>query len=258
MNHAVFWIESGDQRFIEEARSCSIEIHELMPELERILFTPDDVDAEGFDRLAILPPLSAEYWFLDSIRYFNMAYDMLDEYETCLYLDSDLDLLAPFPELFRMTERFDVVAAVGSRRITRPTVKELPECFPEYELGVILFKRCDVVKEFLNEWERLHWTYPSIYGNNDQPSFREAVWNTPGLKVERIPPEYALRWPFGVFMSGEVKVLHGREEIDRNFHPEACSIKDVKRIVNEHLAPRIWSPRSKRWSEGVVPSKELT
>ena len=67
MKSAVFWIESGNQRYIEEARSCSIEIHELMPGLERILFTPDDVDGEGFDRVAILPPRSAEYWFLDSV-----------------------------------------------------------------------------------------------------------------------------------------------------------------------------------------------
>jgi len=252
MNPVVFWIESGDQRYVEEARSCSIEIHSLMPELDRILFTPDDVDGEGFDRVAILPPRTAEYWFLDSIRYFNMAYDWLDEYETCLYLDSDIDLLAPFPELFRMTERFDIAAAIGSRRVTAPTVQELPPCFPEYELGVILFKRCDAVKELFTEWERLHWAHPVLYGNNDQPSFREAVWNTPGVRIERIPSEYALRWPFGAFMSLEVKILHGREEIDRNFHPEACSIFDVKRIVNKELGMRVWSPRSKRWREGVI------
>lgn len=258
MNRVVFWIESGDQRYVEEARRCSIELHGLMPELERVLFTPDDVDGDGFDRVAMLPPRIARHWFLDSIRYFNMAYDLLDEYDTCLYLDSDVNFLAPFPELFRMTERFDVVAAIGSRRITSPTVQELPACFPEYELGVILFKRNDAVKELFDEWQRLHWTYPYIYGNNDQPSFREAVWNTPDVKVERIPSEYALRWPFGVFMALQVKILHGREEIDRTFHPEACSLENVREIVNERLGMRIWSPRSDNWQEGIILGETTT
>ena len=175
MNRVAFWIESGDHRYVEEARRCSKELHGLMPDLERVLFTTDAVDWEGFDRVAILPPRAWGYWFLDSICYFNMAFDFLDGYDVCLYFDSDINFMLPFPELFRMMERFDIVAAMGSRRVTKPTVQDLPGCFPEYELGVILFKRNDVVKKLFKEWERLHLKHHHIYGNNDQPSFREAV-----------------------------------------------------------------------------------
>lgn len=257
MRNVVIWISAG-KRYVEEARRSSVELHSLMPELERILFTPDETEDDGFDRVALLPPLIGEYWYLDSIRYCRMAFDLLEEYDVFLWLGSDVNYLAPFPELFRMAERFDIVAPMGSRRVTGPTVQGLPDCFPEYEIGVTLFRRNAIVRDLLAEWERLHWAHPDVYGNNDMRSFREAVWNTPDLKIERVPPEYSLRWPFGVFMSGEVKILHGREEIDRTFYPEACSTDDVRRIVNEHLGPRIWSPRSKRWGEGVVPSKEMT
>ena len=252
MKPVVFWISSGEKRFTEEARSCSIELHGIMPELERVLFTTDETSSDGFDRVAMLPPRIGEYWYLDRIRYHNMAFDLLEEYDACLYFDSDVNFISPFPELFRMMERFDIVAPVGSRRVTGGTFKELPPCFPEYELGVILFKRNARVKAMFREWEHLHWAHPEIYGNNDQRSFREAVWNSPDLKIERIPTEYALRWPFGVYMSLEVKILHGREP-DRRLWAETAGVEDVKKIVNAHLDMRIWSPRDPRWRDGVIP-----
>lgn len=254
MRNVVFWIASRE-KFVEEARQCSIELHGVMPELERVLFTPDETNSDGFDRVAILPPRISELWYRDSVRYFNMAFDLLYEYDVCLYFDSDVNFLAPFPELFRMVERFDIVAPVGSRRVTGPTFQELPPCFPEYEIGVVLFRRNAIVKELFEEWERLHWAHTDIYGENDMRSFREAVWNTPDVKIERIPTEYALRWPFGVFMSLPVKILHGREP-DFSAWPNAPQISDVRRIVNDHLEMRIWSPRDVNWKEGVIPEAD--
>ena len=232
-----------------------MELHGVMPEIERVLFTPDDTSSEGFDRVAKLPGRKSKLWYCDSVRYFNMAFDLLNEYDACLYLDSDVNFLAPFPELFRMMERFDVVAPVGSRRVTGGTYIDLPDCFPEYEIGVVLFRRNAIVKKLFEEWRRLHLAHTDIYGENDMRSFREAVWNTPEIKIERIPTEYALRWPFGVYMSLEVKILHGREP-DFSCWPNAPTIEDVKRIVNEHLEMRIWSPRDKNWEEGVIPEAD--
>ena len=71
------------------------------------------------------------------------------------------------------------------------------------------------------------------------------------LKIERIPSEYALRWGFGVFMSLPVKILHGRPSGPH--YPNSPTIEDVKRIVNEHLDMRIWSPRDPDWRDGVIP-----
>ena len=254
MKKVVFWI-AHKERFVEEARRCSMELHGVMPEIERVLFTPDNTSSEGFDRIAKLPRRKSKLWYCDSVRYFNMAFDLLNEYDACLYLDSDVNFLAPFPELFRMMERFDVVAPVGSRRVTGGTYIDLPDCFPEYEIGVVLFRRNAIVKKLFEEWRRLHLAHTDIYGENDMRSFREAVWNTPEIKIERIPTEYALRWPFGVYMSLEVKILHGREP-DFSCWPNSPTIEDVKRIVNEHLEMRIWSPRDKNWEEGVIPEAD--
>ncbi|GAG31863.1 unnamed protein product, partial [marine sediment metagenome] len=70
--------------------------------------------------------------------------------------------------------------------------------------------------------------------------------------IERIPTEYALRWPFGVFMSLPVKILHGREP-NFSLWPNAPQISDVREIVNAHTDMRIWSPRDVNWKEGVIP-----
>jgi len=254
MKNVVFWI-AHKKRFVEEACRCSIELHEVMPELERVLFTPDDFVVNGFDRVARLPRRSSNLWYCDSVRYFNMAFDLLSDYNVCLYLDTDTNFLAPFPELFRMAERFDIVAPVGSRRVTGGTYQELPPCFPEYEIGVVLFRRNAIVKQLFEEWERLHLAHTEIYGENDMRSFREAVWNTPDVKVERLPTEYGLRWPFGCYMSLEVKILHGREP-DYSMWPNSPQISDVRRIVNEHGDMRIWSPRDVNWEEGVIPEPD--
>jgi hypothetical protein len=250
MRTVVFWIASK-KKFVHEARECSLELHSVMPELDRVLFTPDDVGSDGFDRVAQLPKRKHKLWYCDSTRYFNLAFDLLEEYDVCLYLDSDVNFMSPFPELFRMMERFDIVAPTGSRRVTGATFEELPLCFPEYEIGVVLFRRNAIVKELFEEWERLHWAHPDVYGENDMRSFREAVWNTPELKIERIPTEYALRWPFGVYMSLEVKILHGRALGEA--YPDSPTIEEVKAIVNEYLHMRIWSPRDKNWRNGVIP-----
>lgn len=43
----------------------------------------------------------------------------------------------------------------------------------------------------------------------DQPSFREAVFNSE-LKIATLTPEYNCRFIIPTFISGKVKILHGR------------------------------------------------
>ena len=248
MRRVAFWIVSGE-KFGKEARISSSELRNVMPNLDQVIFTPDNVEKGSFDRLVTLSPRIGDYWYLDRANYFKYAFEFLDDYTECLYLDTDTNFIHPFPEIFDVLERFDIAVPMGARRVTSKTVRELPACFPEYELGVIVFKRDEAVKNLLAKWKDLHWAYPDLYGNNSQGSFREAVWNSPDLKIDRLPSEYGLRWPFGEFMSLKVKIIHGRYSP----HPLSPTIEDVKRIVNSHDGMRIWSPRDPNWSAGTIP-----
>lgn len=257
MKRAAFWIVS-DKKYADEAKVGAAELREHMPDLDQILFTCEETTADYPDQgtinqvIFIAPPIE-QYWYLDSVKYFNWAFDelMISGYDQALYLDSDTNFLAPFPELFDMLHRFDIVAPVGSRRVTGATFHDLPLCFPEYEIGVVAFNVIGTIQSLFTIWRNLHHEHPEVYGNNDMRSFREAVWLMRDLRIERIPTEYALRWPFGVFVSLEVKILHGRPMGDG--WPDSPTLDEVKAIVNQHLDMRVWSPRDPRWRDGVIP-----
>jgi len=254
VNNCAFWICGGKESFYHEALESATRLSEFMPDLDRFLFcTEEHPRSHAFGECVKLPSRRGEYWYLDSVIYFNIAFDMLGGYDSMLYLDTDTYPLAPFPEVFEIMDRYDVAGVMGSRRITGATAEPIPFTFPEFEIGVTVFKSNERVKKLLGLWRDLHWQHPDVYGANDQRSFREAMWRMvpEGLKILTMPCEYGLRWPFGSFVSLPVKILHGRPN-SRDI-PNSPTIKDVARIVNEHMEMRIWSPRTYKWVEGVIP-----
>lgn len=252
--NCAFWICGGKEVFYQECVESATRLSKVMPDLDRILFCTEKRTNHLFHQCVTLPKRRGKYWYLDSVVYFNIAFDMLGGYETMLYLDSDTYPLYPFPEVFEAMDRFDVAGVMGSRRITGATAEPIPFTFPEFEIGVTAFRSNELVKKLLRLWKDLHWEYPDVYGANDQRSFREAMWRMvpEGLKILMMPCEYGLRWPFGTFMSLQVKILHGRP--NHPSIPNSPTIEDVARIVNGHMDMRIWSPRTERWAEGVIPS----
>ena len=250
MNKCAFWIVSTKERYYHEAVASAESMKRHMPEVARYLFMTEKHDFPVFDGCLMLPKRKHENWYLDSTNYFNIAYDALDGYDQMLYLDTDTRVIAPFPELFQMAERFDVVGVMGSRRVTGATFKPIPLAFAEFEIGVTVFNRNDLVKRLLYHWKLIHHTHPDVYGANDQRSFREAMWDLlpEGLTIGTAPTEYGCRWPFGVFVSLQVKILHGRPGDDKG--PD---MDFVEKIINEHSDMRVWTPRSKHWREGVQP-----
>jgi hypothetical protein len=221
----------------------------LMPEIDRYLFCTEPRTNLLFKEIVKLPTPKAEYWYLDSVKYFNQAYNHLEEYDQMLYLDTDTHPMHPFPELFEMAEKFDIVGVHGARRITGATFEPIPFAFPEFEIGVTVFARNERVADLLALWHDLHWAHPDTYGANDQRSLREAMWKMlPELRIGTAPSEYGCRWPFGTFVSLEVKILHGRQGSKEG--PDAAFVES---IINEHLDMRVWTPRSAYWKEGVQP-----
>ena len=250
MNKCAFWIASTKERYYHEAVASAESMAKHMPDVKRILFMTEQHDFPIFDARIMLPSRQHENWYLDSTKYFNIAYDAMDGFDQMLYLDTDTRVILPFPELFDMAERFDVVGVMGSRRVTGATCYPIPLAFAEFEIGVTVFKRSRIVKRLLIYWKRLHHEYPGVYGANDQRSFREAMWDMliDGLTIGTAPSEYGCRWPFGTFVSLLVKILHGRPG-DHN----SPDMDFVEKIINEHTDMRVWTPRSPYWKEGVWP-----
>lgn len=254
---AVFWITDS---FFDEVHESARRMKRHMPDVKRVLFTPSEQAShmDGLlDEIVKVTPRREGFWYLDSIRYFNEALSYFyPETDWLLYLDSDTYPLAPFPELFDLLERFEIAGAMGSRRWTSLTVQPLPDSFPEMELGIVVFRCNNSIRALFKDWLKAHSGHPEIYGNNDQCSFRETLWNS-NIQFGFIPSEYACRWPFGVQLGREVKMLHGRPRTDLGLSTVYPTIEDVERIINAHDGMRVWSPRTDQWVEGVIPPEHV-
>ena len=107
-----------------------------------------------------------------------------------LFLDTDAVIQkAEALEIFDLLKHFDIAAAHAPVRIS-PFAGELgedpliPRCFPEFNSGVIVFKKsCMPVFE---EWLNLYLSKPVI---PDQPAFRKIIYFS-NLRVATLTPEY--------------------------------------------------------------------
>ena len=121
-------------------------------------------------------------------------------YYGTLYLDSDTRIVNPIDDLFSLLGRFDIAAAIDPARKVAETAsiydeyKDIPEAFPEFAGGVILFRKSAAVERFFNIWDENYKRWCQLSGRvNDQPAFRVALWQCDNLRLYTLPPEYNLR-----------------------------------------------------------------
>ena len=127
-------------------------------------------------------------------------------------------------ELFVVLDAFDIAAAHSPSRAIYE-VDGVPDAFPEFNTGVILFGGSPAIRAFFASWaetftrylERrasgeVRWLRPAdkrVHVLNDQGTFREALYRS-RLRVATLPPEYNCRFSAPGFVDGPVRILHGR------------------------------------------------
>ena len=207
LNCAALWIVT--EEFVREAEISAASLARFMPDVQRCLFSPDQVASDAFTRIVRLSPRESSAWYADCCRYVVEALEQLPE--LVLYLDSDTYFMAPVPELFEMANYYcDLAMCHAPGRRTAATVEKIPECFPEWNIGVMVMRNCDLVQRL---WRKLHAQlagHLDVYKDNDQAPFREVLWRDRSVRVATITPEYNCRFPFGCFVTDPVKILHGR------------------------------------------------
>lgn len=237
---AIYILSEG---YIREARVSANSLHYHMPSMARFLFTPDpDVQAGmEFDAVIPLPPRDSALWYLDCTRYLGCALDWLNAngFEKVLYLDSDTFVLYQFWELFDILDRFDLAAVHAPKRVTCKTVRPIPLSFPELNIGVMALWNKAPLRRFVQSWYRQYTTYQGVYGNNDQGSLRESLWNyvmdvnlIDTFSFYVLPPEYNCRIVGGgIFLNGPARILHTRTD----------NLKKIIDTINADMGPRLWS-----------------
>jgi hypothetical protein len=117
-------------------------------------------------------------------------------YDWTLYLDTDTALRADIRHIFNLMERFDLAMAHAHHRHGRPKPRALntglPDAFPEFNTGVILYRKSSVVMQLFAEWQA-EYREQVNQPRNDQIPMRRRIWLS-DVRVATLPPEYNVRY----------------------------------------------------------------
>jgi hypothetical protein len=222
------------QKFVEEACRSAASVRQWMPDIPITMFADRPLSSDLFDRVVeIRDPQSGP-----EVKVHTMA---RSPYRETLFLDSDTILTDDVRELFLLLERFDIAATHAPYR-AQYQVAGVPDCFPEFNTGVVLFRQSDQTRRLFERWAEIYredlsktmsWLYPdgaSWYRKAlpNQPSFRRALYES-ALRIATLPPEYNCRLPFPGFVHHKVKIIHGR----------ADSPERIARELNRTMLPRV-------------------
>lgn len=131
--------------------------------------------------------------------------------------------MADISEMFDLLDRFDLALAHAHNRNKHKKdnsgkfIEKIPESFPQYNGGVILYKNSDEVRHFLMEWADSFYQ-AGFY--KDQITLRWLLYNTK-LRLATLPPEYNIRFKkyLKVWNNKEAspKILHFKKFHQGNF-----------------------------------------
>jgi hypothetical protein len=185
MEKGVIYVATGpDYRALAEASARSLRAVE--PGLAVDLFT-DDVAAAApglFDRVHEIAQPHA-----------RSKLDCMAEtrFERTLFLDADTLVLNPLGDLFDILERFELALAHDVRRasalIREGVAEATPYAFPQFNSGVVLYRRSAAMRAFLADWAR---RFAEAGATRDQPVLKDLLWRSE-IRFYVLPPEFNLR-----------------------------------------------------------------
>lgn len=241
-SRAAFWIvgENDQGRYVVEAANSAESVKRVLG-LPTFLFTDHPKPPRGlpFDEIHHLSAQQGPFWYLDQVRYFNQAVAELGEFDELLYLDVDTYAAHPTAALiFDVLQRFDFAAGQSASRDVLWSAFGAPESFCAPQIGVNPFRNTNLMRRFFAYWLALYEEYQARYDNDDEAVLRDALWmNEPGIRWCTLAPEFALRFDFGCWVKGWVRILHGRVGgISSNREP----LGPVAEAINAHCRMRMW------------------
>lgn len=215
------------------ARRAAESVKRHAPDLAVDLFTDEPVEAGVFDRVVTLD----NPWFRSRIDAMART-----RFERTLHLDADVLAVADVRDVFDVLDRFDVALAHDQLRNSPSATtfwrRPLPNAFPQFNGGVIAYRRAPPVLAFLREWAEVMRTSGL---KRDQPALRELLWLS-DLRIATLPEEYNLldfreiaSWSAG---KAAPRILH-HYDLHKHFTGRRREIADVSDLVGPMIAARL-------------------
>ncbi len=238
MEHGAIYIVTRNARYLNLLASSVARLREVMPELPITVFS--DLPAEGpFDLVRVSS--SERDGFFDKARLMSES-----PYERTVFIDSDIYVVEPFAELFRMLDRFDCALTHEEYLNTdwdnhcpRP---DIPVSFPEFNTGLIAYRRSPKTLALFKAWGELYQRFLYEHPSkpiNDQPFFRAAAYFS-DARIATLGREYNCKFRGQGYLNGPVKLLHGHVK----FQMSPLYMQRVARLFNRSLKPRVYVGRT--------------
>ena len=148
-------------------------------------------------------------------------------FDRTLLLDVDTYVVSELSGIFELLDRFDMALAHAPNRVTI-ALDDVPDAYPEFNTGVVAFRRTAVVQVVLDAWlgeyDRLQSLSPP---SKDQPSFRRVAFRTPELRIATLTPEFNQRFSMAGFVNQPVRILHGEGK--------AAYYREIARVMNRPM-----------------------
>jgi len=232
-SRGIIYIVTG-QSFVDEACVSAASVKRCMPDIPITVFTDVAQSSSVFDEVVLIesPTHGPEDKILSIAK---------SPYRETLFLDSDTYMVDDSRELFSLLGRFDLAAAHAPYR-AQYRAGDVPDCYPEFNTGVMLFRKSDQTGLLFERWGQIYredrlrppdWLFPGAaswyrHAIPNQPSFRRALYES-ALRVATLPPEYNCRLVFPGFVHTRVKIIHGR----------AGSLSRTSAALNKTMLPRV-------------------
>ncbi|WP_146417099.1 MULTISPECIES: hypothetical protein [Haloarcula] len=249
MDKGFLYVATGEQ-YIEEAKfSAQVTKHHM--DLPITVISDREVNSPYIDKVII--DESPDRSFFDKPR--NL---LKSPYDKTIYMDGDVFLLQPVPELFDLLDNVDLATAIDPnefelRYMDNVDFGDVPESVPLFQTGVIAYKQNEECKEFIRNWINIHQNSTI---KRDQTSFRIAI---DGANINHMTLSNLynclIEWPMQV--TGEVKIAHGRlaqatvQDIeDINTH---MNVTDRPRLFYYPTRGDIYAPAKPRLNSLTLP-----
>jgi alpha-N-acetylglucosamine transferase len=217
VNIGVIYSCKGSIRFLTEAIESAKTVRKFLPHVKICLFhgyddhTIKNVNCDIFtDIKKINLPNDIDKKFQGHMSGFLSKLYAIQQspFDYTLFLDTDTEIRKPIMGLFKLLNNFDIALAPGP--MTQAPIdeddilSEVPREFPELNTGVILYKKSDKMKAFLEEWKNVFLNnekglYRPHGKGGEQVALRYLLWTNTQIRMyilssSGMPNMYNFRW----------------------------------------------------------------
>ncbi len=237
------YVATGE-RYLREAATAVAQLRRTNPGARVCLIADHAAGPAFWDDLVLFP--DPTFSFRDKLAM------RLCPYERFLYLDTDTHVVADLGEIFQLLDRFDFAGHQLFEGHDCP-LPGIPDAFPEFNGGVLAFKRSPAVSAFFEAWLSNYDAFRALnrdgaahYSNvSDQKSLRKTLYES-SLQIAVLGPEFDFTPAHVDLACGPVRILHGRGDLAA-FAPR----------LNAQLGNRVYHPTLDAVLHGQPSAREL-